>query len=92
MLQEANSVATSKSSESIPIKSEPEECVEESILDTEEADSYHMITQYNWEEDIIWNGDDVKHKVGEHITTGKRTLYGRKALSNLFKHCRFFLL
>lgn len=26
-------------------------------------DSFHMVTQYNWEEDIIWNGDDIKHKV-----------------------------
>lgn len=39
--------------------------------DTETADSdddlsedaFHMITQYNWEDDIIWNGDDLKHKV-----------------------------
>lgn len=26
-------------------------------------DAFHMITQYNWEDDIIWNGDDLKHKV-----------------------------
>lgn len=26
-------------------------------------DSFHMVTQYNWEEDIIWSGDDIKHKV-----------------------------
>lgn len=26
-------------------------------------DCFHMVTQYNWEEDIIWNGDDIKHKV-----------------------------
>ena len=26
-------------------------------------DCFHMVTQYNWEKDIIWNGDDIKHKV-----------------------------
>ncbi|XP_069947042.1 transcription initiation factor TFIID subunit 1 isoform X2 [Cherax quadricarinatus] len=28
-------------------------------------DSFHMVTQYNWEEDIIWNGDDIKHKLNQ---------------------------
>lgn len=36
-----------------------DECSDEDIPD----DAFHMITQYNWEEDIIWNGDDLKHKV-----------------------------
>ena len=22
-----------------------------------------MITQLNWEDDVVWNGDDIKHKV-----------------------------
>ena len=22
-----------------------------------------MVTQANWEDDVIWNGDDIKHKV-----------------------------
>ena len=22
-----------------------------------------MVTQLNWEEDVIWNGEDIKHKV-----------------------------
>ena len=30
-------------------------------------DSFHMITQYNWEDDIIWNGDDLKHKVQDGL-------------------------
>ncbi|XP_047488468.1 transcription initiation factor TFIID subunit 1-like isoform X2 [Penaeus chinensis] len=28
-------------------------------------DCFHMVTQYNWEEDIIWNGDDIKHKLNQ---------------------------
>ena len=27
------------------------------------ADAFHMVTQLNWEEDVIWNGEDIKHKV-----------------------------
>ena len=26
-------------------------------------DAFHMVTQLNWEEDVIWNGEDIKHKV-----------------------------
>merc|ERR1719354_807772 len=26
-------------------------------------DAFHMVTQVNWEEDIIWNGEEIKHKV-----------------------------
>ena len=26
-------------------------------------DCFHMVTQYNWEEEIIWNGEDIKYKV-----------------------------
>jgi len=26
-------------------------------------EAFHMVTQVNWEEDIIWNGEDIKHKV-----------------------------
>lgn len=34
---------------------------------SEEADypdeAYHMVTQLPWEDDIIWNGEDIKQKV-----------------------------
>ena len=26
-------------------------------------DAFLMVTQANWEDDVIWNGDDIKHKV-----------------------------
>ena len=26
-------------------------------------DAFLMVTQCNWEEDVVWNGDDIKHKV-----------------------------
>lgn len=30
-------------------------------------DAFHMVTQLNWEDDIIWNGEDFKHKVMSKI-------------------------
>jgi len=27
------------------------------------TDAFHMVTQVPWEEDIIWNGEEIKHKV-----------------------------
>lgn len=26
-------------------------------------DAYHMVTQLHWEDDIIWNADDVRQQV-----------------------------
>ena len=26
-------------------------------------DSYHMVTQLHWEDDVIWNGEEYKRKV-----------------------------
>ena len=26
-------------------------------------DAYHMVTQLHWEDDIIWNADDVRTQV-----------------------------
>jgi transcription initiation factor TFIID subunit 1 len=26
-------------------------------------DAFLMVTQMNWEDDVIWNGEDIKHKV-----------------------------
>ena len=33
----------------------------EDSLDADEA--YHMVTQIQWENDIIWNGDEIKQKI-----------------------------
>ncbi|GIX95371.1 transcription initiation factor TFIID subunit 1 [Caerostris extrusa] len=32
-------------------------------IDEYPNDAYFMVTQYPWEDDIIWNGEEVKHKV-----------------------------
>jgi transcription initiation factor TFIID subunit 1 len=26
-------------------------------------DSYLMVSQLHWEDEVVWNGDDIKHKV-----------------------------
>ncbi|GFW17280.1 transcription initiation factor TFIID subunit 1 [Trichonephila clavipes] len=33
------------------------------VADDYPDDAYFMVTQYPWEDDVIWNGDEVKHKV-----------------------------
>ena len=30
-------------------------------------DAFLMVTQSNWEEDVIWNGDDIRHKVMQKL-------------------------
>lgn len=32
--------------------------------DDESADdAFLMVSQLHWEDDVVWNGDDIKHKV-----------------------------
>ena len=45
-----------------PVGSTKEQASEESKIDFP-PDAFLMVTQVNWEEDVIWNGDDIKHKV-----------------------------
>ena len=45
-----------------PVVSTKEQASEESKIDFP-PDAFLMVTQVNWEEDVIWNGDDIKHKV-----------------------------
>ena len=26
-------------------------------------EAYHMVSQVNWEDDVVWSGEDIKHKV-----------------------------
>lgn len=32
-------------------------------------DAFLMVTQANWEEDIVWNGEDIKHKVLQKLNS-----------------------
>jgi transcription initiation factor TFIID subunit 1 len=32
-------------------------------------DAFLMVTQVNWEDDVIWNGDDIKHKVLQKLNS-----------------------
>ncbi|KAF0298206.1 Transcription initiation factor TFIID subunit 1 [Amphibalanus amphitrite] len=34
-----------------------------------EDDAYLMVTQLNWEDDVIWNGDEIKHKVMQKLNS-----------------------
>jgi len=38
------------------------------IIENEKAeefadDAFLMVSQLHWEDDVVWNGDDIKHKV-----------------------------
>nr|XP_015206924.1 PREDICTED: transcription initiation factor TFIID subunit 1 isoform X2 [Lepisosteus oculatus] len=45
-----------------PEQAEPEEGGGEPEAELLENEHFLMVTQLRWEEDIIWNGEDVKHK------------------------------
>ena len=32
-------------------------------------DAFLMVTQANWEDDVIWNGEDIKHKVFQKLNS-----------------------
>ena len=32
-------------------------------------DAFFMVTQMNWEDDIVWNGEDIKHKVLQKLNS-----------------------
>ncbi len=32
-------------------------------------DAFLMVTQLNWEDDVVWNGDDIKHKVLQKLSS-----------------------
>ena len=34
-----------------------------------QSDAFLMVTQMNWEEEVIWNGDDIKHKVLQKLNS-----------------------
>ena len=36
-------------------------------------DAFLMVTQANWEEDIVWNGEDIRHKVFQKINSKNNT-------------------
>jgi hypothetical protein len=40
-----------------------EEIIEEEKPDDVPEDAFLMVSQLHWEDEIIWNGDDIKHKV-----------------------------
>lgn len=44
----------------------------EKLLNEEEVfpdDSFLMVSQLHWEDDVVWNGDDIKHKVMQKLNS-----------------------
>jgi len=42
---------------------QPDEEEEKNVLGDFADDSYLMVSQLHWEDEVVWNGDDIKHKV-----------------------------
>ena len=45
-------------------------------------EAFHMITQLNWEDDVVWNGDDIKHKVHQKLNAKGGLVSGWLPTSN----------
>lgn len=47
---------------------EEQESDKPKVKDEEFADdAFLMVSQLHWEDDVVWNGDDIKHKVQSYI-------------------------
>jgi transcription initiation factor TFIID subunit 1 len=42
---------------------QPDEEEEIRALEDFPDDAYLMVSQLHWEDEVVWNGDDIKHKV-----------------------------
>lgn len=36
---------------------------DKSEIEESADDAFLMVSQLHWEDDVVWNGDDIKHKV-----------------------------
>lgn len=47
-----------------------EESEHEKVIDTEiPDDAYLMVSQLHWEDDVVWDGNDIKHKVLQKLNS-----------------------
>jgi hypothetical protein len=42
---------------------QPDEEEEKKVPEDFPDDAYLMVSQLHWEDEVVWNGDDIKHKV-----------------------------
>lgn len=42
---------------------QPDEEEERNVPEDFADDAYLMVSQLHWEDEVVWNGDDIKHKV-----------------------------
>lgn len=61
-----------------------EEAEDKPNMDDFADDAFLMVSQLHWEVDVVWNGDDIKHKVSESAShTSVILLKHAKYLSHL---------
>lgn len=55
------------------IKEEEQKDTQEEIKENEQEnggyadDAFLMVTQLHWEDDVVWDGNDIKHKVVKYL-------------------------
>lgn len=42
---------------------QPDDEEKKSMAEDFPDDSYLMVSQLHWEDEVVWNGDEIKHKV-----------------------------
>ena len=42
---------------------QPDDEEEKNVPEDFADDAYLMVSQLHWEDEVVWNGDDIKHKV-----------------------------
>jgi hypothetical protein len=56
------SVITQQTCVYFPLQ-QPDDEEKGSLANDFSEDSYLMVSQLHWEDEVVWNGDDIKHKV-----------------------------
>ena len=65
-VKESQSKSIEKKEAAANIPMEPKPSTSKAAIEEQrkvQDDAFLMVTQSNWEDDVIWNGDDIKHKV-----------------------------
>ncbi|XP_069701181.1 transcription initiation factor TFIID subunit 1 isoform X2 [Periplaneta americana] len=49
------------------LKEKPDEMDDKLVAEDFPDESYLMVSQLHWEDEVVWNGDDIKHKVMQKL-------------------------
>lgn len=58
---------------------------EEVVKEVFPDDAFLLVSQLHWEDDVVWNGEDIKHKV---CSKKKKIFFDKKTTVVLIKYCK----